>query len=171
MSRNIVVAPPIEEPLIDPVLASGTSQRGSEGSDGYFEGVVGLKQDGTALIDKQADTLFARYPNSPSANFHHHPYRRPSALTSPIRSTGISGGSRAQNSSPTLQYHVPQSSFSSSNFTSDKPVFAMPFAPPNGGYGLQQQQQDGMLAPPLDTGIKMEKQASSDGDPTTWQRW
>lgn len=158
--------PPLEETLVlDPVLTSSGSQRNSSGSDGYFEGVVGLKQDGTALIEKNVGSSpYARYPNSPSTNLHPHPYRRPSTLTSPNR------GMSQQHSSPTLQYHPAQRSFSPSNLANDgKPVFAMPFPPQNGGYGLQQ--QDGMLAPPIDMGTKMEKQGSADGDPTTWQRW
>ena len=42
---------PLDEPLIDPTLQP--AQRQSGGSD-YFDGVVGLKHDGTALIDRRS---------------------------------------------------------------------------------------------------------------------
>lgn len=168
MARNFAVAPPLEEPLlIDPVLASAGIQRESLHSDGYFEGVVGLKQDGTALIDKNiATSPYARYPNSPATNLHHHPYRRPATLTSPNKGIG------QKHSSPTYQYNPVQRSFSPSSLgtsMTEKPAFAISFTPQTGGYSFQR--QEGMLAPPLDQAIKMEKQASADEDPTKWQRW
>lgn len=172
MAQN--VSPPLEEPLvIDPMLSAIDSQREGDESDGYFEGVVGLKQDGTALIDKNmsATSPYPRWPNSPSNsnNLHHHPYRRPSTMTSPNRVNG-----NGQNSSPTMQFNPSMMNRTYSNngngrAADGKPVFAMPFTPQlNGGYALQH--QDGMLAPPLES-VKMEKQASADGDPVNWQRW
>ena len=169
MARRIM--PPLDEPLvIDPNLASTGSHTSSNGSESYFEGVVGLKQDGTALIDHNiadhnlASSPYARYPSSPSTNLHHHPYRRPPTLASPHKGNG-------QNSSPTMHYNPSHRSFSPSNLATDgKPIFAMPFSlQNNGGYALQQ--QDGLLAPPMDQSIKMDKQSSSDSDQTTWQRW
>ena len=160
------IVPPLEEPLVvDPNLAKNGTLSSSHDSEGYFEGVVGLKQDGTALIDHNlASSPYARYPSSPSANLHHHPYRRPPTLASPHKGNG-------QNSSPTIHYNPSHRSFSPSNLAPDgKPIFAMPFAlQTNGGYALQQ--QAGLLAPPLEQSVKMDKQASSDSDQTTWQRW
>jgi len=167
-----VISPPLEEPLVMDSMLSAEARPGSIVSDSYFEGVVGLKQDGTALIDKNLTTSsspYNPYPNSPSTSMHqlHHPYRRPSTMTSPSRGMGVQG----QGSSPTMQY-TSHRAFSPPGHDR-KPIFAMPFTPQqqaNGAYALQQ--QDGMLALPMDQGIKMEKQASVGADdPTTWQRW
>jgi hypothetical protein len=148
---------PLDEPLvIDPALANAgpTSARTSHSSgdnSSYFDGVVGLKQDGTALIERSGSngSPYSRYPpQSPQTSVHHHPYRRPN-LPSPGKSQ----------SSPT------------SLAPDGKPVFAMPFNPSSHPY----QQHEGLLAPPLESGVKMERQgsqASESGD-ASWQpqRW
>ncbi|WVR07222.1 hypothetical protein IAU60_004263 [Kwoniella sp. DSM 27419] len=165
MSDVGVTGPGLEEPLVlDPTM--GNAQRGSAGSlgdgqGGYFEGVVGMKQDGTAVLDgtQENSSPFTRFPASPS-NPHHHPYRRPSAIPSP---------NKAQHSAIAMQ-PTKSRQFGAGTLGADgKPIFAMPFAPT--GQTYTHQQQDGMLAPPLEPGTKMEKQASSDGMPETWQRW
>ena len=150
-------AAPLDEPLaIDPALSS----HGADNADGYFEGVVGLKQDGTAVIDHNpGSSPYARYPSSPpNSQIHHHPYRRPQAVTSPIRG------------SPTALFSTGVKSYTPSNFNGDsRPVFAMPFPPQNHTYAMQH--HEGLLAPPLEQAVKMEKQTSAESDPTTWQRW
>lgn len=145
----------IDEALvIDPALANTgpasarTSHSSGDGVNGYFEGVVGIKGDGTALLEKTPSngSPYSRYPPpSPQNGAHHHPYRRP--LLSPGKG----------HASPT------------SLGPDGKPMFAMPFS----GHSYQ---HDGMLAPPIENGVKMEKsssQASEGGDPASWQpqRW
>ncbi|WRT66175.1 uncharacterized protein IL334_003128 [Kwoniella shivajii] len=162
MSRSISdmgVPPALDEPLvIDPSF--GQNGRNADASGGYFEGVVGIKNDGTAMIDNGSEqsSPYNRFPNSPSNPNHHHPYRRPSAMPSPGR----------QMSSPTVP--IGNRSFAPGTLGADgKPVFAMPFTPTGQTYNLQQ--HDGLLAPPLETGQKMEKTMSADGMPESWQRW
>jgi hypothetical protein len=47
--RDSAAVAPMDEPLLDPTL----HQRASGGSD-YFDGVVGIKQDGTAMLDRRS---------------------------------------------------------------------------------------------------------------------
>lgn len=65
--------------MIDPLLQP--SQRGSGSSDGYFEGVVGLKQDGTALLERRSPKpVFAMpfYAHAPAhAHAHAHAHAQP----------------------------------------------------------------------------------------------
>ncbi|KAK4684957.1 hypothetical protein P7C73_g5200, partial [Tremellales sp. Uapishka_1] len=156
MSMNV----PLDEPLVlDPALnnigggGGGTSSGslGEDGVGGYFEGVVGLHKDGTAMLEAAKSPY--RYPTSPSKiQPHPHPYRRPSGYGSPSAQTGSSALGR---------------SFSPSGMGNDgRPEFAMPFAP--NGF----QQREGLLAPPMSQGDDMEKSSSGDGsDPQSWQRW
>lgn len=143
-----------DEPLvIDPTLSNGPSARNSHSSEstptgGYFEGVVGLKQDGTAMVDRQHSngSPYSRYIPPPVQSHHPHPYRRGP------------GGPGA-----------PGAPLSPAKATDGKPVFAMPFAPQQ-GYPAS---HDGMLAPLGDHAPKMEKQGShpADGESQSWQRW
>jgi len=145
----------LDEPLnIEPSMNS--AHRGSTSSmhgDGYFEGVVGLKQDGTALVESTPgnNSPFSKYPHSPQSA----PAYRREAVGSPQRT----------HSSPTAVYMQPSRSYSPSGLGQDgKPVFAIPFAP--NGY---HHHDNGMLGPP---DSKMERQGSQDGaDQATWQRW
>ena len=149
--------------MIDPTLSGVNAQRSNNGSDGYFEGVVGLKQDGTALIYKNGtvSSPFSRHPPSPTTGLHPHPYRRPPTLVSPSKGGG------QQKSSPTMQLSNPFSDLKADR----KPVFAIPLMPQLNG-SQASHQHDGMLAPAIGLSVKMDKQASADsGDPTTWQRW
>ena len=147
----------LDEPLsLEPTM--NNTHRGSVASahgDGYFEGVVGLKQDGTAMVDSTPgnNSPYSKYPHSPqSAPI----YRREGNLESPPH----------KHSSPTAAYMQPTRSYSPSGLGQDgKPVFAIPFAPTNGYH----HHQDGLLGPPE---AKMERQESQEGsDPATWQRW
>ncbi|WWC89505.1 uncharacterized protein L201_004429 [Kwoniella dendrophila CBS 6074] len=167
MARTIsdMGAPPaLAEPLvIDTTLGRSHSSMG-EAPDSYFEGVVGIKQDGTAMLENgSANTSpFTRFPSSPSNPTHHHPYRRPSAMPSP--------GQPRSNQSPTVAIPVGNRVFAPGSLGADgKPVFAMPFTPTSQSYSLQQ--TDGLLAPPMETGAKMEKTLSADAMPESWQRW
>ncbi|ORY32606.1 hypothetical protein BCR39DRAFT_379483 [Naematelia encephala] len=154
-SMRAEIAGPMDEPMVVDSTMSGPhagSGRGSGSSmadsNGYFEGVVGLKHDGTALIDNQAGT-----PNSPYSKYSTspHPYRRPNGVASPHRSQpSPSYGSRTPNGPDQL----------------GKPIFAMPFTPS----GQHYHSQDGMLAPPHES-IRMEKQHSTESAPESWQRW
>lgn len=145
----------LDEPLhLEPVMSN--TQRGSNASihgEGYFEGIVGLKQDGTVMVDSTPgnNSPYSKYPHSPQSA---PAYRRDGNLDSPQRAL----------SSPTAVYMQPTRSYSPSGLGQDgKPVFAIPFAP--NGYA----HQDGLLGPP---DAKMERQGSQDGaDPATWQRW
>ncbi|OCF42813.1 hypothetical protein I317_03415 [Kwoniella heveanensis CBS 569] len=162
------VPPSLQEPLVldtsmGGVQPSGRSN-GSDGQGGYFEGVVGVKQDGTAVLDaSQGNTSpYTRFPTSPSNGGLHHPYRRPSAMPSPGRAA-VPASSIAMQPTGSRQ-------FGAGTLGADgKPIFAMPFTPTTPTYAVSQ--QDGLLAPPLETSTKMEKQLSSDGAPETWQRW
>ncbi|KAK8864230.1 hypothetical protein IAR55_001476 [Kwoniella newhampshirensis] len=165
------MGPGLEEPLVltSAMGSAGSASQGSagsmeDGSGSYFEGVVGLKQDGTALVDSPQGSAspYARFPTSPSNGIHHHPYRRPMAMHSPGR----------QQASPTTAapYQNATRKYSPSGLGADsKPIFAMPFTPNGAQYTVQQ--HEGLLAPPLETSTKMEKQGSADGPPDTWQRW
>ncbi|WWD17473.1 hypothetical protein CI109_101914 [Kwoniella shandongensis] len=164
------MAPALDEPLVlDSTMgAAGGASRGSagsmeDGSGSYFDGVVGIKQDGTALIDSPQGSAspYARFPTSPSNGVHHHPYRRPMAIPSP---------GRQQPSPTTTGSYQGHRNYSPSSLGADsKPIFAMPFTPNGSQYTVQQ--HEGLLAPPLETATKMEKQGSADGPPDTWQRW
>lgn len=146
---------PLEEPLV--VDPSGPGTRGSDGSDptangSYFDGVVGLKGDGTAMMDRSNSHQSQSSPYSKNLGIggvRHHPYGRP-----------MQGNGVGVMTSPSKRQPSP------TNLGPDgKPMFAMPFAP---------SQYDGMLAPPQQhEAPKMEKQGShgADADPTTWQRW
>ncbi|KAK6910306.1 hypothetical protein L486_00031 [Kwoniella mangroviensis CBS 10435] len=148
----------LAEPLVIDTSLGRTNSSMGETPDGYFEGVVGLKQDGSAMLDNSSgnSSPFTRFPSSPSNATHHHPYRRPSAMPSPGQRT---------NQSP-----IGGRTFAPGSLGADgKPVFAMPFTPSGQSYSLQQ--TDGLLAPPLETGAKMEKTLSADAMPESWQRW
>ena len=135
MARAVGVDSLDDRSMIDPSL-------GSMNEDGYFEGVVGLKNDGTAMINSSQD--YARFNASSPHSLHHHPYRRTPGLTPGQSAAGY----------PSRPYQP------SGLGTDGKPVFAMPFAPSNG-----------LLAPPMDVG-QMDKGEGPDGsDPATWQRW
>ena len=131
------IVQPLDEPAVDPSL-SGTNDQ-----DGYFEGVVGIRRDGTALIEK--DESYDQYASSPGQVYNRE-------LMSPMKS------------SPS--YHQARS-FSPIGQDS-KPVFAMPFPPQS--YSMQQ--GEGMLAPPLHS-HDMEEQGSGDDENQNWQpsRW
>jgi hypothetical protein len=149
----------VEEQIYEQGMSASGSHRGSAGSlgEGYFEGVVGIKHDGTAAMMEPtgSNSPYSKYPASPASAI---PYRRDGVLTSP---------SRPQPSPTSAYMSAPGRSFSPSTLGPDgKPVFAMPFSAAQAGY----LQQDGLLGPPMEA-QKMEKQGSSDGDPTTWQRW
>jgi hypothetical protein len=63
----------MDEPLIDPTLQPG--QRASGGSD-YFDGVVGLKQDGTAMLDRRSS------PKPQFAMPFYHQHQQPNGMMS-----------------------------------------------------------------------------------------
>ena len=160
-----------ESLTIEPVLSASSSAHGSATSatDGYFDGVVGLKDDDSSMMDSNgpgSNSPYSRYAPSPVSGGNggggvghgSHPYRRTDNPSSPHRSQA----------SPTTSYIYANSSHlgpEGKSFTSNNnPVTS--FIQGSGGY---MSQLDGMLAPPL--GQKMEKQSSADGGTTTWQRW
>ena len=141
-SRAIEVASTVEDAaMIDPSL--GGVMPGGDGTDteGYFEGVVGLKQDGTAMIKPPND--YARYTASPPTSIHPHPYRRPN---------GMANG---QQGSPNPYTRYPASGYGQDG----KPVFGMSFP------------QHAMLAPPMDGTKMEKQGSTDGSDPATWQRW
>jgi hypothetical protein len=149
--------------MMDPAH-SVQDHRSSGGSlgEGYFEGVVGIKHDGTAsMLDTPRDhnSSYSKYPASPSSVPQ---YRRDVTLASPSHG----------NNSPTTSYmSAPGKAYSPSALGRDgKPVFAIPFASGQQAQYTYQQGQDGLLGPPMEA-VQMEKQGSSDSDRGTWQRW
>ncbi|RXK40835.1 hypothetical protein M231_01894 [Tremella mesenterica] len=141
-------------PMDDPVVIISGSGRESESSElgtGYFDGVVGLKNDGTALMERSSSGTITQKNPPYSRSNRHHPYRRPSQQQ---------GSSPNKRQSPT------------SLGPDGKPVFAIPFSP------AQQNQYDGMIVnqgqgQAQGDGAQMERQGSggTEGDHTTWQRW
>ncbi|WWC70384.1 uncharacterized protein I206_104334 [Kwoniella pini CBS 10737] len=158
------VPPALAEPLVIDTTLGRTNSSMGENSDGYFEGVVGIKQDGTAMLDNGSGNTspYTRFPSSPSNPAHHHPYRRPSAMPSPVQNR--------MNASPTVAMPIQNRVFAPGSLGTDgKPVFAMPFTPTNQNYNIET--TNGLLAPPLETAAKMEKTLSADAMPESWQRW
>lgn len=152
----MIVSQDHEPIMMDPQMSHPGSHRSSAGSlgEGYFEGVAGIKQDGTAaMMDTPGNNSpYSKYPVSPSS---------------------VPQFRRENQPSPTTSYVPKQArSYSPSHLGSDgKPVFAMPFAPTQPGYAYHQQ-QDGLLGPPPMEAQQMEKQNSADSvDRATWQRW
>lgn len=162
-ARSIAVAAPLEEPLgleqgMSGADLRGNPDNGSSHEDGYFEGVVGIKSDGTAVLEKAQNSAGPSYPPSaqlPHPNFH-HPYRR--HVSSPYQQT---------NHSPSTTHFPTSRPYTPSTLGQDgKPVFAMPFA------HMQQMAGGGMG----NTGVEMEKQASqmsqaSETEYTAAPRW
>ncbi|WVQ82196.1 hypothetical protein IAT38_004324 [Cryptococcus sp. DSM 104549] len=162
--------PGLEDPIVLDTTAgsvesgSGQGSAGSMGGDpqagGYFQGVVAAKHNS----EVQGHTSpYSRFPQSPPHGVHgHHPYRRPTLITS---SPGLPAQARSGQPSPTA--YTPTQFAPSSMGSDGKPVFAMPFTPVV-PYGVQR--PEAVLAANLD-GTKMEKVASQDAIPETWQRW
>lgn len=147
LERHVGVAPPLDEPhgvnsMTSVDMRSGQGSASSSG-DGYFDGVVGLKSDGTAVLEKSQESPIYPTTAHPSHPHFHHPYRRTSNFTSPH-----------QQSSPTVPHHPQARPYTPSTLGGDgKPVFAMPFVRPE----YNQIQNDGMFVPQV---VEMEKQSS-----------
>ena len=172
----------LEEPIvIDSAMShSGSGSSGGDpGQGSYFDGVMGIKGDGTALMAHSPYTRsFPSTSPSKAANMH-HPYRRSpinQSLASPLKPLSTPTTSSTQLSpttnghhmpTPQTQFHAQSRHYSTSHPIGGdgKPMFAMPFAPEN-GYGHNQgQMMNGS------EGQKMERVGSAESDPTTWARW
>jgi hypothetical protein len=146
---------PLDEPIVlENGLPGQNSHRSSASShEGYFEGVVGIKTDGTAILDRsQNSSPFTTQPRY-----------------SPYQSAQAGSGSSYQGHSQ-YPHEQQQRGYETSRLNDQgRPVFNSSFTPGNGrDYPMHQQ---GMLAPPMEDSQEMEKSGSHDGDEQKWQRW
>lgn len=92
-------------------------ESGDSATEGYFEGVVGLKSDGTAQLE---NPQYSSSPHPAQPQFHD---QSPSTYTSPMIHQG---------GSPTTTLYPPSRTYTPTVYgNEEKPTFALPFARPD----------------------------------------
>lgn len=144
-------------------VGSGSGSAGSMGegfAPEYFDSVVPVKSaSGTSTDARSNVSPFSSTCTSPPESIQPQPYRK-STLTLASDGTGPS---------PSSSYNDTISFAPSSLGAEGKPVFITPFTPTAQSFAMQQQGTN--VSQTSSEAATMERQASSDKMPETWQRW
>ncbi|OWZ81098.1 specific RNA polymerase II transcription factor [Cryptococcus neoformans Tu401-1] len=153
---------------IDPAIGnievgSGSGSAGSMGegfTPEYFDSAVPIKSASVMSADARSNVSpFSSTCTSPPESIQPQPYRR-STLTLASDGTGPSPSSSYKDTMP----------IAPSNLGAEgKPVFSTPFTPTAQSFAMQQQGTNASQT--SSEANTMERQASSDKMPETWQRW
>lgn len=144
-------------------VGSGSGSAGSMG-EGFapedFDSAVQVKPASVTSTDAKSNVSpFSRTGTSPPESIHPHPYRR-STLTLAPDGTGPS---------PSSSYKDTMAFAQNSLGADGKPVFITPFTQTAQSFAVHQQGMN--VNQTSSEATAMERQASSDTMPETWQRW